>query len=40
MKKTLERLLLLLMLSCMPLCAADARMTPEERTKVLKWLDE
>src|SRR6516225_7394450 len=40
MKKTLERLLLLLMLSCVPLCAADVRMTPEERTKVLKWLAE
>ena len=40
MKKTLERLILLSVVSCVPLCAADARMTPEERTKVLNWLEE
>ncbi len=40
MKKTLERLILLSLLSCVPLCAADARMTPEERAKVLNWLEE
>jgi hypothetical protein len=40
MKKTWERLVLLSVLSSLPLCAADARMTPEERTKVLNWLEE
>ena len=40
MKKRLKRLILLSVLSCVPLCAADARMTPEERTKVLNWLEE
>lgn len=40
MKKTLERLILLSVVSCVPLCAADARMIPEERTKVLNWLEE
>ena len=29
-----------LILSCLPLCAADAHMTAEERTKVLNWLEE
>jgi hypothetical protein len=40
MKNKLKRLMLLLMLPCVPLSAADARMTPEERTKVLNWLEE
>jgi hypothetical protein len=40
MKKTLALLTLLSLLSRVPLCAADARMTPEERTKVLNWLEE
>jgi hypothetical protein len=39
-KKTVERLILLSVLSCGPLYAADARMTPEERTKMLNWLEE
>ena len=38
--RTLERLILLSVVSCVPLCTADARMTPEERTKVLNWLEE
>lgn len=40
MKNTFKRMILLSVLSCVPLCAADARMTPEERTKVLNWLEE
>jgi len=32
--------MLLSLLSSVPLGAADARMTPEERTKVLNWLEE
>ena len=36
----MKRLMLLSVLSCLPLCAADARMTPEERTKVLNWLEQ
>jgi hypothetical protein len=33
-------LTLLSIASCLPLCAADAHMSAEERTKVLNWLDE
>jgi hypothetical protein len=40
MKTRLKRLTLLSVVSSLPLCAADARMTPEERTKVLNWLKE
>src|SRR5258706_2530645 len=29
-----------LMALCLPLCASDAKMTAEERTKVLSWLAE
>ena len=36
----MKRLALLSLISCFGLCAADARMTTEERTKVLHWLDE
>jgi uncharacterized damage-inducible protein DinB len=36
----LQRLILFSLLSCAPAFAADARMTPEERTKVLNWLQE
>jgi hypothetical protein len=38
MKNTLERLILILGLSCMTLGAADPRMTAEERSKVLNLL--
>lgn len=31
---------LLSLIACVPLCAADAHMTPEERMKVLNWLEE
>jgi hypothetical protein len=40
MKKTWQSLILLCVVSCAPLCATDARMTPEERTRVLNWLEE
>jgi hypothetical protein len=40
MLRTLTRLTLLSALWCAPLCAADARMTPAERSKVLNWLEE
>jgi hypothetical protein len=30
----------LLSVMCLPLCAADAHMTAEERTKVINWLEE
>ncbi len=40
MKKLWKQLILLSALSCAPMFAADARMTPEERTKVLHWLEE
>jgi hypothetical protein len=30
----------LVSLMCLPLCATDAHMTPEERTKVINWLEE
>jgi hypothetical protein len=33
-------MILLSLLSSVPVRAADARMTPEERAKVLKWMDE
>jgi hypothetical protein len=36
----MKRLSLLLALASLPLLAADAHMTPEERAKVLGWLDE
>lgn len=36
----MKRLLFLLALASLPLLAADAHMTPEERAKVLGWLDE
>jgi hypothetical protein len=36
----MKRLLLLSLTLCLPLCAADAHMTAEERTKVLNWLEE
>lgn len=36
----MQRLILLSLLSCVPVFAADARMTPEDRTKVLNWLEE
>jgi hypothetical protein len=36
----LKRLILLSLLSSVPIFAADARMTAEERTQVLNWLDE
>lgn len=29
-----------LLISCLPLCAADAHMTAEEKMKVLNWLEE
>ncbi len=35
-----SRYLLLSLALYLPLCAADAHMTAEERTKVLQWLDE
>jgi len=34
------RRIALLSLMCLPLCAADAHMTMEERTKVMNWLEE
>lgn len=34
------RLIALLSLACLPLGAADARMTAEERTKVINWMEE
>jgi hypothetical protein len=40
MKKRMERLMLLSALAWAPLCAGDARMTADERTKVLNWLEE
>ena len=36
----MKRLALLALISCFGMYAADAHMTPEERTKVLHWLDE
>ena len=36
----LRRLALTSWIAVLPVCAADAHMTPEERAKVLKWLDE
>ena len=36
----MNRLALLSLISCVGLYAADAHMTPEERTKVLHWLEE
>lgn len=30
----------LLALTCLPMCAADAHVTAEERTKVINWLEE
>ena len=36
----MQRMILLSLLSCVPVFAADARMTPEDRTKVLNWLEE
>src|SRR5881296_1263456 len=36
----MKRLVLFWLVSYLLLCAADARMTPEERTKVLAWLEE
>src|SRR5271157_3637233 len=36
----MKSLTLLLLVSCFPLCAADAHMTAEEKMKVLNWLDE
>jgi len=40
MKKVLTQMILFSILSSESLWAADARMTPEERSKVLKWLEE
>jgi DinB superfamily len=40
MKKRMERLILLSAIAWTPLCAGDARMTADERTKVLNWLEE
>jgi hypothetical protein len=34
------RRIALVSIMCLPLCAADAHMTSEERTKVIHWLDE
>ena len=34
------RRIALLSVMCLPMCAADARMTAEERTKVINWMDE
>jgi DinB superfamily len=34
------RRIAVLSLMCLPLCAADAHMTAEERTKVINWLEE
>ena len=36
----MKPILLLALVSCWPLCAADAHITPEERTKVMNWLEE
>jgi hypothetical protein len=36
----MRRLALLSLIACLPLCAADAHITAEERTKVLNWLEE
>jgi hypothetical protein len=36
----MQRLILLSLLSCVPMFAADARMTPEERVQALNWLEE
>ncbi len=36
----IKRLLLASVLACAPLCGADARMSPEERAKVIQWLEE
>ncbi len=36
----MKRIALLWLVGCLPLCAADVHMTPEERTKVLNWLEE
>ena len=36
----MKRLVMLSLASYLPLCAAEARITPEERTKVLGWLEE
>ena len=40
MKKQWKRLALLSLLCGMPLCAADARMTLDERARVLNWLED
>lgn len=40
MKKQWKRLILLSLLCGAPLCAADARMTPDERARVLNWLED
>jgi len=37
---SLMKQLALPLLVCLPLCAADPHMTPEERMNVIKWLDE
>lgn len=36
----MKRLIALSLLFCAPMLAADARMTPEERANVLKWLEQ
>jgi len=36
----MKTLILALVFSCFPLCAADAQMTAEEKMKVLNWLEE
>src|SRR5712671_4223566 len=36
----MRRLILFSLLSSIPALAADARMTPQERTQVLNWLEE
>src|SRR6185369_3592699 len=40
MKTRWKRHMLLLVLASMPLSAADARLTPEERAKALNWLEQ
>lgn len=40
MTKLWKRIIPLCVLSAAQLCAADARMTPEERAKVIQWLAE
>lgn len=40
MKIGWKQLVLLSALARAPVCAADARMTVEERTKILNWLEE